>query len=97
MAQFDVYELDGVLVLDVQTDLLGRMPGRLVCPLRKEPDELVPHPRMNPRVAVLGEAYVVHMQYLSAVPSAQLKSPIDNLDPFYDRIKSAYDMMFNGF
>ena len=97
MAQFDVYEVAGNLVLDVQTDLLGRMPGRVVCPLRRPDGEIAPHPRLNPTNWLQGEPYVVVMHYMSAIPTALLGRPLDNLDEYYDQIKSAYDMMFNGF
>lgn len=97
MAQFDVYRLDGALLLDLQTDLLGYFPSRLVAPLRRPGTELVPHPRLNPTVSVLEEPYVVVIQHASAVRTSILGEPIDNLDQFYDQIKSAYDMVFNGF
>jgi toxin CcdB len=98
MAQFDVYRVDGTLLLDVQTDLLGLFPSRLVAPLRTADDiVLSPHPRLNPRLSVLGEPYILIIQHMSAVRTSILGKPVDNLDGSYDAIKSAYDMMFNGF
>ena len=43
MAQFDVYRVEGGLVVDVQTDLIGDFPSRLVIPLRQADEELVSH------------------------------------------------------
>ncbi|OEO30775.1 hypothetical protein VW23_019615 [Devosia insulae DS-56] len=97
MAQFDVYHVDGTLLLDIQTDLLGLFPSRLVAPLRKQDIELSPHHRLNPRLTVLGEPHVLVIQHLSAVRTSILGRPVDNLDRYYDEIKSAYDMIFNGF
>jgi hypothetical protein len=97
MAQFDVYLVDGGLLLDVQTDLLGMFPGRLLCPLRKPSSELIAHPRLNPTVLVLGEPHQVIIQHMAAVRLKVLGRPVDNLDQFYDQIKASYDMAFNGF
>jgi hypothetical protein len=36
-------------------------------------------------------------QFIITVEARALRSPIDNLDRYYDEIKSAYDMIFNGF
>lgn len=97
MAQFDVYELGDGFVVDLQTDLLGLMPARLVCPLRRPGDQIIPHPRLNPTVTVGGETHVVLTQYASAVSRRLLARPVDNLDRYYDQLKAAYDMVFLGF
>lgn len=98
MAQFDVFRLgDGELVLDVQTDLLGDFDSRIVVPLMP-PDRAPPrHKRMNPQFALEGVSYVMVTQFIIAVETRALRSRIDNLDRYYDEIKAACDMVFNGF
>ena len=97
MAQFDVYRVEGGLVVDVQTDLIGDFPSRLVIPLRQADEELVSHYRLNPIVFVDEEPYVLVTQHMAAIRSKLLGRRIGNLDRHYDEIKSAYDMLFNGF
>ena len=98
MAQFDVYRMaDGELVLDVQTDLLGSFDSRLVVPLMPVADAPVRHPRLNPAVTIDGQSYVMVTQFMIAVDRPELGSRVDNLDRYYDQIKLAYDMIFNGF
>jgi toxin CcdB len=98
MAQFDVYQMaDGELVLDVQTDLLGSFDSRVVVPLMAPSDAPVRHRTLNPEVVVEGRPYVLVTQFMIAVDRPELRIRVDNLDRYYDRIKAAYDMMFNGF
>ena len=98
MAQFDVYRMaDGELALDVQTDRLGAFDTRLVVPLMLPAEAPVRHRRLNPMLDIGGESYVMVTQFMIAVDRPELGKPVDNLDRYYDDIKSAYDMMFNGF
>lgn len=98
MAQLDVYRLaDGELVLDVQTDLLGSFDSRVVVPLMSPGDAPVRHRRLNPEVVVDGQAYVMVTQFMIALDRPELGVRVDNLDRYYDQIKLAYDMLFNGF
>ena len=98
MAQFDVYQLaDGELVLDVQTDLLGSFDSRVVVPLMAPSEAPIRHRVLNPEVMVGGRPLILVTQFMIAVDRSELRVRVDNLDRYYDRIKSAYDMMFNGF
>ncbi len=98
MAQFDVYRMEnGELVLDVQTDLLGRFESRLVVPLMAPEEAPVAHPRLNPPLQVDGAGYVMVTQFTTAVRRTTLSKPITNLVGNYDEIRAALDMIFNGF
>ena len=98
MAQFDVYRLaDGELALDVQTDLLGSFENRLVIPLMSPGDAPVRHRRLNPEVVIDGQTYILVTQFMIALDRHELGVRVDNLDRYYDQIKLAYDMIFNGF
>ncbi len=98
MSQFDVFRLaDGELVLDVQTELLGSFDTRVVVPLMLSDEAPMRHPRLNPTVVVGDQAYVIVTQYMIAVDRHELRTRIDNLDRYYDQVKLAYDMLFNGF
>jgi toxin CcdB len=98
MAQFDVYRMaDGDLVLDVQTDLLGSFDSRVVVPLMLSTDAPIRHPRLNPEVVVGDQTLVMVTQFMIAVDRSELRTRIDNLDRYYDQLKFAYDMLFNGF
>lgn len=98
MAQFDVFRMtDGELVLDVQTQLLGSFDTRVVVPLMLPTDAPIRHPRLNPAVEIDGRTYVMVTQYMIAIDRRELRTRIDNLDRYYDQLKRAYDMLFNGF
>ena len=98
MAQFDVYRMaGGELVLDVQTDLLGAFDSRLVVPLMAPAEAPIRHRRLNPEVVVEGQTYVMVTQFMIAVDRPELRNRVENLDRYYDQIKAAYDMAFNGF
>ena len=98
MAQFDVYRLtDGELVLDVQTDLLGAFHSRLVMPLMAPHEAPFRHPRLNPSFEIADQTVVLVPQFMIALDRTELGQRIGTLDQHYDEIKSAYDMLFNGF
>lgn len=98
MSQFDVFRMgDGELVLDVQTELLGSFDTRVVVPLMAPGEAPIRHPRLNPTVVTEDRTYVMVTQYMIAVDRHELRTRIDNLDRYYDQVKLAYDMLFNGF
>jgi toxin CcdB len=98
MAQFDVYQLaGGELVVDIQTELLGDFRSRLVVPLMAPHDAPMRHPRLNPSFEISGEVLVLVPQFMIAVDRSELRRRVDSFDRHYDEIKSAYDMLFNGF
>lgn len=57
MAQFDVFRLQGgMLVVDLQTDLIGIEASRIVAPLR-EAGRYATFPGLTPRVEVEGRGW----------------------------------------
>jgi toxin CcdB len=98
MAQFDVYRMaQSELVLDIQTDLLGKFESRIVVPLMPPEDAPLAHSRLNPPMIVENRPYVMVTQFMIAVRRADLHKPIANLTNRYDAIHSALDMIFVGF
>ncbi|WP_082533280.1 CcdB family protein [Devosia sp. Root413D1] len=52
---------------------------------------------MNPEVVIDGQTCVPVAQFMIALDRHELGVRVDNLDRYYDQIKLAYDMIFNGF
>lgn len=96
MSQFDLYRLDGSLVMDVQADLLDRLSTRIVAPLLPEPEAPRPADRLNPVFILEGTRYVLLPQFMAAVPLADLGKTAGSLAAEHDRIKAAVDMVFDG-
>ncbi|PTW46600.1 CcdB family protein [Rhodovulum kholense] len=96
MAQFDVYRLaGGLLVVDLQTDLIGIEASRLVAPLR-EAGRYAAFPGLTPRVEIAGAAYIVRVQELAAVPGAELRDRVGSLAEARDALKRALDILIDG-
>lgn len=92
MAQFDVYRLDdGVLVVDLQTDLIGLDATRLVAPLRPE-GRYTSFPALTPLVEVEGETWIVRLQEMAAVPGSVLRERIASI-----ALKRGLDILIDGF
>jgi toxin CcdB len=53
--------------------------------------------RLNPRVIVDGQAYLLLTQYVAAVPTNELRQFVGNLRPDQDHIKLALGLIFYGF
>lgn len=99
MAKYDVFPNpsgDGFL-LDVQTDLLSDLNTRVVVPLLPKSSSPKPATRLNPTFEIDGEHVVMVTQFLAAVPSAILKSPVGNLSEDFDKVTIAIDMLMQGF
>lgn len=97
MAHFDVYLVDGVHCLDVQTSLLPSTGTRLVVPLLPQDEVPTPLRRLHPVVAVSGRNLVMATHLMLAVPERSLGRPLASLFPRYDEIVAALDMIFTGF
>lgn len=96
MAQFDVFRLsDGMLVVDLQTDLIGINVSRIVAPLR-EAEQYTAFPGLTPRVEVAGKLYIVRTQELAAVPGAELYECVGTLAGMRDQLKRALDILIDG-
>jgi len=99
MAQYDLFETPngGGYLLDVQSDLLEDLNLRTVVPLLPQGDAPVAASRLNPVFDIDGAAHVMMTQYIAAVPTSILKSPVSDLSARFDAITSALDMLFHGF
>lgn len=99
MAKYDVYAAASVagLVLDVQADILELLNTRIVIPLMPLLSAPKPAARLNPIFEINGEQYVMATQFASAVPLGELGKPVANLEPRFEEITVALDMLFQGF
>lgn len=96
MAQFDLYRLkDGLLVVDLQTDLIGIDASRIVAPLR-EAGRYAAFPGLTPTVAVDGQSWIVRVQELAAVPAAELRNGAGSLAAHRNALKRALDILIDG-
>lgn len=96
MPQFDLYRLrGGQLVVDLQTDLIGIEASRIVAPLR-EAGRYAAFPGLTPTVEVDGQAWIVRVQELAAVPGAELREYVGSLVEHRDALKRALDILIDG-
>jgi toxin CcdB len=96
MAQFDVFRLkSGMLVVDLQTDLIGIEASRIVAPLR-EAGRYAAFPGLTPKVEVEGTAWIVRVQELAALPGAELRDKVTSLAAERDAMKRALDILIDG-
>ena len=98
MARFDVYprpDAPGYL-LDVQSDLLGRLNTRVVVPLL--PADLSPTPaqRLNPAFSVEGQTVWMLTQFMAAIPLSEFTVPVARLVDHADTILAAIDFLHQG-
>ena len=84
-----------LLVVDLQTDLIGIEASRIVAPLR-EAGRYVAFPGLTPRVEVDGQSWIVRVQELAAVPAAELRNPVGSLAGQRDALKRALDILIDG-
>ncbi len=96
MAQFDLYRLEtGMLVVDLQTDLIGIDASRVVAPLR-EAGRHAAFPGLTPLVEIDGAAWIVRIQELAAVPATDLRTRVGTLAQHRDVLKRALDILIDG-
>jgi toxin CcdB len=96
MAQFDVFRLKSdILVVDLQTDLIGIESSRIVAPLR-EAGRYASFPGLTPTVSLQGQTWIVRVQELAAVSGAELGEPVANLAAQRDALKRALDILIDG-
>ena len=96
MAQFDLYRLNGgLLVVDLQTDLIGIAASRIVAPLR-EAERYAAFPGLTPAVVVDGQTWIVRVQELAAVPAAELRDRVGTLAEHRDALKRGLDILIDG-
>lgn len=96
MAQFDLYRLaDDLLVVDLQTDLIGIDASRIVAPLR-EAEHYAAFPGLTPTVAIDGCSWVVRVQELASVPGAELRERVGSLEAQGATLKRATNVLTHG-
>lgn len=96
MAQFDVFRLNGgLLVVDLQTDLIGIDASRIVAPLR-EAGRYAAFPGLTPPVDFDGAQWIVRVQELAAVPGSELRTRAGSLADHRDVLKRALDILIDG-
>jgi toxin CcdB len=97
MAQFDVHRLgDGLLVVDLQTDLIGLDVTRIVAPLRAE-GRYVQFPGLTPVVEIEGTRWIIRLQELAAVPARELGAPVGRIGHLRDELERGLDILIDGF
>jgi toxin CcdB len=97
VAQFDVFRLKGgMLVVDLQTDLIGMEASRMVAPLR-EAGRYAAFPGLTPMVEIEGAVWIVRVQEMAALPGAELRDFVTSLGAQRDALKRAVDILFDGF
>lgn len=96
MAQFDLYRLKtGILVVDLQTDLIGIDASRIVAPLR-EAGRYAAFPGLTPTVQIDAMSWIVRVQELAAVPATELRDRVGTLAAQRDALKRAIDILIDG-
>ena len=97
MAQFDVFRLaDGLLVVDLQTDLIGLDATRIAAPLRDE-GAYASFAGLTPIVVLDGRRWIVRLPELAAVPAAELRTRIGSIAERRDELKRGLDILIDGF
>lgn len=97
MARFDLHRVDGILVVDVQADIIPRVGTRVVVPLLDEGTVPRAMQRLHPIFAIDGRPYVMATHLMSSVSIVELGQAVGSLDHHYDAIRAALDMIFLGF
>jgi toxin CcdB len=96
MAQFDVFRLkSGMLLVDLQTDLIGIDASRIVAPLR-EAGKYAAFPGLTPMVEIDGTVWIVRLQELAAIPGTELRDRLTSLAAQRDALKRALDILIDG-
>ncbi len=79
----------------LQSDALKYIDTRVVAPL-VGPKKIQFLERLLPEVTLNGSRYVIAVPDLAAMPTAQLTSPVGNLEEYRDHIIGALDLVFTG-
>ncbi|WP_026613600.1 CcdB family protein [Ensifer aridi] len=99
MARFHVYRLKQAetLVVDLQADLFDALKTRIVAPLIPASDFAHVMSRLNPRVTIGEDAYVIAIHLLAAISVSELDEMVTDLSSRRDDIVAATDFAFQGF
>jgi toxin CcdB len=97
MGQFDIHRLPGgVLVVDLQTDLIGLDATRIVAPLREE-GTYTRFPGLTPIAEFEGRRWIVRLQELAAVTATELGTSLGSVRHLRDELKRGLDILIDGF
>jgi toxin CcdB len=99
MARFQVYRLksEPILAIDLQANILGDLPSKVMVPLYPVGDMSWSISRLNPRFLINGEHYVMATQRIAAVPVSEIGETVADLTGHADAITAATDFLFQGF
>jgi toxin CcdB len=97
MPRFDVYQLNGMLVVDVQSNYLPAISTRLVVPLEALQNAPQRTPRLNPILEVGDQRRVLIPQQMASIPAQQLRNKVGSLLDQSDEITDAIDVLLTGF
>jgi toxin CcdB len=96
VAQFDVYRLDYILVVDCQSDLLSHIDTRFVVPLAPATFGAMAARRLNPAFEIDGETYIFVAQQAASVPRSALAQAVASLADHSFEITDAIDVLLSG-
>jgi toxin CcdB len=104
MARFDVYanpdsseRKDVPYLLDVQNSYLGIIHTTVVIPLHSAHRFDMQARNLNPVFEIKGQSVVMNTAGLGAIPSAELRRPVDNMASKQTEITDALDTLFGGY
>lgn len=97
VAQFDIHRLPGgILVVDLQTDLIGLDATRIVAPLREDGIH-ARFPGLTPIADFDGRRWIVRLPEIAAVPAIELGAPVGSVPHLRDELKRGLDVLIDGF
>lgn len=100
MARFDVFQIEraGLLVVDIQADILSDLDTHVVAPLLPaNAANREAMPRLKPLVSVAGIDYRLITTDMAAVPASELVERVANLEDQRHEIIDAIDFLMQGF
>jgi toxin CcdB len=104
MAQFDVYVNNDVAsqklypyLIDVQADILGHLPTRVVIPLLHRSNIKKPIPILNPIFKISDTLVCMSTPQLVGISSSLLSAKVCSLAEKRSEIIAALDLLFTGF
>ena len=101
MSRFDVYRgrnLQGILLLQLQSDFHDTLATRVVAPLQLESKaKSEKMQQLHPVFLIDGKKYMLMTTDLAAIPVSQLGTKVASLKKDHHRIVAAIDFLLEGF
>ena len=98
MARFDVYAgKKGGLFVDVRSDHVQHLPALVLVPLLPRSAAPQPIQGLNPTLVLNGGAYQLMTQLIASVPGKGFGRVVGTLDPCWEDITRALDILLIGF